>query len=224
MCGRFTQRSRLNLLLQQFAVQDCDLAELNPRYNIAPTQAIAAVRAKSQGQRQLTLFRWGLVPSWADDPKIGYRMINARADTIATKPSFRAAFKQRRCLIPADGFYEWKKEGKEKQPYLIEVGDSQLFAFAGLWESWGGGDRPAIESCTIITTEANSLMSELHDRMPVILSPSDYEAWLDPNNNDREGLQKLLDPYPADQMQYRPVSKTVNNARHEGPECAEPAE
>jgi putative SOS response-associated peptidase YedK len=224
MCGRFTQRSRLNLLLQQFAIQDCDLQELSPRYNIAPTQEIAAVRANASGQRQLGLFRWGLVPSWADDPKIGYRLINARADTVATKPSFRSAFKQRRCLIPADGFYEWKKEGKEKQPYLIEVGDSQVFAFAGLWESWHGEQGPPLESCTIITTDANPLMSELHDRMPVILSPNDYQAWLDPQNLDREGLEKLLDPYPADEMQYRPVSKTVNNARNEGPECIEPTE
>lgn len=224
MCGRFTQRSRLNLLLQQFAIEDCDLAQLDPRYNIAPTQDVPAVRVGSQGKRELTMLRWGLIPGWADDPKIGYRMINARAETVASKPSFRSAFKRRRCLIPADGFYEWKKAGKEKQPYLIEVGDGQLFALAGLWDSWSSGDGPAIESCTVITTEANSLMRELHDRMPAILSPNDYEAWLDPENNDRDGLQKLLDAYPADEMRFRPVSTTVNNARHEGPECVGPAE
>lgn len=224
MCGRFTQRSKLNLLLQQFSLQDADWLPTDPRYNIAPSQEVVAVRTDSAGNREAAQLRWGLIPSWADDPKIGYRMINARAETVASKPSFRTAFKRRRCLIPADGFYEWKKEGKAKQPYLIELDDGELFAFAGLWEGWGGDDRPNIESCTIITTEANELMSELHHRMPVILSPDDYQQWLDPANDDYDGLEKLLDPYPADQMQYRPVSRTVNNARNEGPDCIESAE
>jgi putative SOS response-associated peptidase YedK len=223
MCGRFTQRSKLNLLLQQFAIEDHDPHyQLDPRYNIAPSQDVAVVRMINQGQRQLAMLRWGLIPSWADDPKIGYRMINARSDSVATKPSFRTAFKRRRCLIPADGFYEWKNEGKTKQPYLIELTGGELFAFAGLWESWRGADPP-IESCTIITTEANELLSELHDRMPVILSPNDYQPWLDPANEDRESLERLLDPYPASQMRYIAVSTTVNNARNEGPECIEMA-
>ncbi len=223
MCGRFTLRSRLNLLLQQFALEgDEDRESFDPRYNIAPTQEVFAVRSRVAGQRELASFRWGLVPSWADDLKIGVRMINARSETIASKPSFAAAFKRRRCLIPGDGFYEWKKTGQAKQPYLIELADGGLFGFAGLWESWQPERGPTIESCTIITTAANDLMHELHERMPVILSPGDYEAWLDPENSDRGGLLKLLDAFPGDQMRTTPVRPFVNNVRNQGPECAEP--
>ena len=223
MCGRFTLRSRLNLLLQQFALEgDEDRESLDPRYNIAPTQDVFAVRSRAAGQRELASFRWGLVPSWADDLKIGVRMINARSETIASKPSFAAAFKRRRCRIPGDGFYEWKKTGQTKQPYLIELADGGLFGFAGLWESWQPERGPTIESCTIITTAANDLMHELHERMPVILSPGDYEAWLDPENSDRDGLLKLLDAFPGDQMRTTPVRPFVNNVRNQGPECAEP--
>ena len=223
MCGRFTLRSRLNLLLQQFALDgNEDREALDPRYNIAPTQDVFAVRSQEAGQRELARFRWGLVPSWADDLKIGVRMINARAETITSKPSFTAAFRRRRCLIPADGFYEWKKTGQAKQPYLIELVDGGLFGFAGLWESWQPEGGPTIESCTIITTAANDLIHELHERMPVILSPGDYEAWLDPENSDCDGLRKLLDAYPGNQMRTTPVRPFVNNVRNQGPECAEP--
>jgi putative SOS response-associated peptidase YedK len=223
MCGRFTLRSRLNLLLQQFALEgDEDRESFDPRYNIAPTQEVFAVRSRVAGQRELASFRWGLVPSWADDLKIGVRMINARSETIASKPSFAAAFKRRRCLIPGDGFYEWKKTGQAKQPYLIELADGGLFGFAGLWESWQPERGPTIESCTIITTAANDLMHELHERMPVILSPGDYEAWLDPENSDCDGLLKLLDTYPGNQMRTTLVRPFVNNVRNQGPECVEP--
>ena len=223
MCGRFTLRSRLNLLLQQFALDgDQDFESLDPRYNIAPTQDVFAVRSRVKGHRELARFRWGLVPSWANDLKMGVRMINARAETIASKPSFAAAFKRRRCLIPGDGFYEWKKTGQAKQPYLMELADGGLFGFAGLWESWQLGQGPPVESCTIVTTTANNLMCKLHARMPVILSPDDYEAWLDPENSDRDGLLKLLDAYPGDQMRTTPVRPFVNNVRNQGPECVEP--
>jgi putative SOS response-associated peptidase YedK len=166
--------------------------------------------------------QWGLIPSWAKDTKIGYKMINARADTIATKPSFRAAFKKRRCLVPADGFYEWLRVGKAKRPYLYEVDGGAPFALAGLWEQWWGPDNkdgPPLESFTLITTEANELASQIHDRMPVILDKGDYEAWLDPANQDSDSVQELLVPFPADRMTARPVNPIVNNARNEGPEC-----
>jgi putative SOS response-associated peptidase YedK len=196
--------------------------ELEPRYNIAPTQPVAAVRPASGG-RELSFLRWGLVPSWADDPGIGSRMINARADTVATKPSFRNAFRQRRCLIPASGFYEWKKTGDAtKQPYHICLRNDQPFAFAGLWERWEKGDGPAIESCTIITTEANELLAKVHDRMPVILRPEDYDRWLDPRQRDRTELESLLAPYPPDEMKFYPISKLVNNPRNETAACLEP--
>jgi putative SOS response-associated peptidase YedK len=173
MCGRFTLRTKLNLLLQQFAAEASSDLELVPRYNIAPTQDIPVVRV-ADGKRELTLMRWGLIPSWTKDPKSGPLLINARSDTVAAKPAFRSAFKCRRCLIPADGYYEWMAEGKKKQPYWFRVRDGQTFAFAGLWERWH-----EIESCVILTTEANEMAAKLHDRMPVSLSPNDYERWLE---------------------------------------------
>jgi putative SOS response-associated peptidase YedK len=166
--------------------------------------------------------RWGLIPSWAKDTGIGYSTINARADTLATKPAFRTALKKRRCLVVADGFYEWLKVGKAKQPRLYEVDGGRPFAFAGLWEQWWGPENPngpPLESCTIITTDANQLARQVHDRMPVILDENDYDAWLDPANQDGESLRYLFEPFPAERMSARPVSTFVNNARHEGPEC-----
>ena len=195
--------------------------ELTPRYNIAPTQEVAAVRQGEQG-RELSMLKWGLVPSWAKDPGIGARMINARAESVADKPSFRSAFKRRRCLILADGFYEWKKTGaRTKQPYYIFLRDRQPFAFAGLWEHWKGPDGGEMPSCTIITTGANELLSELHDRMPVILGEEEYDRWLDPKFDDAETLKSLLGPYAALDMTCYPVSTIVNNARNETPECVE---
>lgn len=187
MCGRYTLRKPTKKIAEAFAVYD--EFPLEPHFNIAPTQMVAAVRVDQQEhQRHLALLRWGLVPAWADDPTIGNRMINARSETVATKPSFRAAFRRRRCLILADGFYEWQKQGTKKQPYLIGLGDGDLFAFAGLWEEWER-EGEVIKSCSILTTEANELMRPIHERMPVILFPADYDLWLDPQVQDSGRVQ-----------------------------------
>ncbi len=219
MCGRFTLRTPTKTIVEAF-----DLAgapDLKPRYNIAPTQQIGAIRLNSEtGTRQLSMFRWGLVPSWADDPKIGYRMINARAESVAVKPSFRSAFKKGRCLIVADGFYEWKKTGKNKQPYFIRLQNDEPFAFAGLSEHWHRGDQ-VIGSATIITTEPNELMQGIHDRMPVILSPDDYELWLEPDFHGQGKLLEMLKPYPAEEMEAYPISTLVNNPSNEDAKCIE---
>lgn len=217
MCGRYTMATPGQSLKIHFQLEE--VPDLPFRYNIAPTQNVAAVRATTTG-RALGLLRWGLIPHWADDPKIGYRLINARADTVASKPSFRSAFKQRRCLIAADGFYEWQKQDGAKQPFYIRRQDGEPFAFAGLWEHWQGVEE-GIESCTIITTDANELMKPIHDRMPVILAPADYDRWLDPAVQKADLLQPLLRPFPADALAAFPVSTRVNNAKNEGPTCIE---
>lgn len=226
MCGRFTRTNDFfseHVVGQQIAEQ-LRLFEPEPlptSYNIAPTQPIAAVRADDQDRHELVWLRWGLVPSWADDVAIGNRMINARAETIAEKPAFRNAFKKRRCLILADGFYEWQKTGKTKQPYFIQLQGGRPFCFAGLWERWSKGEQP-VESCTILTTEANRLMSTLHDRMPVIISPENYDLWLDVAVQEPERLQPLLSPYPDAEMIARPVSTLVNSPKNNSPECVAP--
>ncbi len=197
-----------------------DIPLFEPRYNIAPTQSVAAIRLRD-GRRQLSFLHWGLIPSWANDASIGNRLINARADAVADKPSFRSAFKKSRCLVVADGFYEWKKAGKAKRPFYIRLKDEQPFAFAGLAEHWHRGDQ-VIESCTIITTEPNELMADIHDRMPVILSPKEYDLWLDPEFEGKEKLLSMLRSYPADEMMAYPVSTVVNSPRNEKAECVVP--
>ncbi len=220
MCGRFTLRTPASQLVEIFDL--LRTPDLQLRFNIAPTQPVAVIRQTDEG-REPSMLHWGMIPSWAKDPSIGSRMINARGETVATKPSFRSAFRRRRCLIMTDGFYEWKKTGgKTKQPYYIGRADDQPFAFAGLWEFWSGADASAIESCTIITTKPNELLSEIHDRMPVILQPDDYDRWLDPAFEDKDELQSLLVANPADEMAMRPVSTIVNNPRNERPECLDP--
>lgn len=222
MCGRFTLRTSSQAVVEAFDL--FEQPELVPRYNIAPTQLIATIGFDPQcKRRQLQFRRWGLIPSWADDPSIGHRLLNARAETVADKPSFRAAFKKHRCLIVADGFYEWRKNGKAKQPYFIRLKEEGPFAFAGLAEHWHKGDQ-TIDSATIITTEANALMQELHDRMPAILAPQDYNAWLDPEFQAKDELLSLLRPYPADEMTCWPVSTLVNSPRNESPECVMPSQ
>lgn len=216
MCGRFTLRTPTNQLLLAFALDQGP--PLTPRFNIAPTQQIAGVRARADGGRELALFRWGLIPSWAKDEQIGNRTINARAESVAEKPSFRAAFQKRRCLILADGYYEWQKQGVAKQPFFIHRADDRPFAFAGLWERWQPMDRPAVESCTILTTEANEFTRPIHDRMPVILLPRDYDLWLDPAMKDRARLEPLLRPYPEADLAAMEISTKVNNPRNEGPD------
>ena len=218
MCGRFTIRIPATVLMHQFGV-DAGL-QMPMRYNVAPTQQIPVI-TQHDGKRQLETMRWGLVPSWADDPKIGYRMINARSEEAATKASFRSAMKKRRCLILADGFYEWEKIGKAKQPHWFRMANEQPFAFAGLWERWGKVDPP-LDSCTILTTSANELVGKYHNRMPVILSPNDYGAWLDPANQDSDSLRYLFEPFPASELIDTKVNPIVNNARSDTPDCIEP--
>jgi len=198
-----------------------------PRFNIAPTQDAPVVRQRTEPKRERTLqfLRWGLIPSWAEDIKIGARLINARGETVAAKPSFRSAFRKRRCLVPADGFYEWRADGKAKQPYLIARRDGASFAFAGLWERWTPKEKPAepafIDSYTIVTTEANTLLKPLHERMPVILAPEHYASWLDPEAAEAD-LLALLRPAPEELLHYFPVSRRVNAARVDVPELIEP--
>lgn len=209
----------MRAIAEAFAVDD--VPPLEAHYNIAPTQDVAAVRVQSEThRRQLVLLHWGLVPFWADDPSIGNRMINARAETLASKPAFREAFRQRRCIIVADGFYEWRKERRAKQPYHIVPKGEPLFGFAGLWEQWKH-EGQKFESCTIVTTEANELIRPLHDRMPAILAPEDYARWLDPNLREPDKLQSALRPYPADEMELYPVNPLVNSPRNDDPKCIE---
>ena len=165
--------------------------------------------------------RWGLVPHWAKDPRVGYRMINARAETVATKPAYRAALRYRRCLVPADGYYEWQRTGKSKQPYFIHLDSDEPFCFAGLWASWGERDQ-RLESCTIITTEANELSAAVHHRMPAILDAADYGLWLDTAITDPSEVRALLRPYPSSRMALHPVSTRVNSPRNDEPECIQP--
>lgn len=216
MCGRFTLRTPAQLLAQVFGLMD--VPQFSIRYNIAPTQSVLAVRLDSRNQREFVTLQWGLVPGWADDPSIGNKLINARAETVPTKPSFRDAFRHRRCLIVADGFYEWEKQGKEKQPMLISHPDNRPFAFAGLWENWRKGPGE-IQSCTIITTTANPFMKQVHDRMPVILKPQDYDQWL---TGKLDIAEQLLGTSATDGMTMIPVSKIVNSPRNDLPQCVEP--
>lgn len=219
MCGRFTLRTPAKDVLKLFNAGLA--AEFPPRYNIAPGQNIAVVRSTGDGgQRELSFMRWGLVPAWADDPAIGNKMINARGETIATKPAFREAFKSRRCLVVADGFYEWQRQGRHKQPYYITRKDGQPLALAGLWERWKRGPQP-LETCTIVTTTANELVEPLHDRMPVIITPEDFERWLDPGVNGPDQLLSLLQPLSAAEMTAYPVSNLVNKPAADQPECVE---
>ena len=217
MCGRYTLAAPVNELVEQFDIDEYP-SSITASYNIAPTQEVAAVIAEDE-KRKLEMLRWGLVPAWADDPSIGNRMINARSETVAEKPSFRKAFKDRRCLVLSDGFYEWRRTPDGKQPYYIHMKDGSPFAFAGLWESWRNAQE--IRSCTIITTEANELVGDIHNRMPVILGPEDYSLWLDPDFKEREALTSLLRPYPNDAMEAYPVSRRVNSPSNNTPDCIE---
>jgi putative SOS response-associated peptidase YedK len=221
MCGRFALYSDAVTLARRFEADA--LPKLRPRYNVAPTQDIPIVRDED-GIRRFALAHWGLIPSWAKDRDIGYHTINARAETIADKPAFRSAFKHRRCLIPADGFYEWQAlpGSKVKQPWFIALRDRQPMALAGLWETWRSPGGDEIKSCSIIVTEANELMRPIHERMPVILAPKDWEAWLKMAPRDVHFLQALLEPYPDEGMAAWKVSTTVNNPRHDSEECVDP--
>lgn len=219
MCGRFSLAALPDTLASHFGL--AAVPALAPRYNIAPSQDIAVVRQGAAG-RECSLLRWGLVPAWSKEPKTKYSTINARAETVAEKPAYRAAFRQRRCLIPTTGFYEWQQRGDTKIPHYIRLQGGGLFAFAGLWEHWQHEDR-SLDSCALIVTAANTLMAPIHARMPVILAPEQYATWLDPANTDRQQLTAMLVPYPADAMEAWPVSRRVNNPRHDSADCLEPA-
>jgi putative SOS response-associated peptidase YedK len=222
MCGRFTLTSDPNTLQQafpEFIVPE----RMTPHYNIAPTQPVAVV--PNDASNKVDFFVWGLIPFWAKDTKIGSRMINARSETLAEKPSFRTPYKRRRCLVLADGFFEWVRQpgGGAKIPYYIRLESGEPFAFAGLWENWQSPDGSEIKSCTIITTEPNDLVRRLHNRMPVILQPEAYEDWLDPAERTPESLNPLLTAFPAVEMMAYPISTLVNSPRNDLPEILQPA-
>jgi putative SOS response-associated peptidase YedK len=217
MCGRFAQKSPAKKVAEKFKVEG--VPPLVERYNVAPTQAVLAVR-ESSDRREATYLKWGLVPRWAKDSGIGNKLINARAETVAEKPSFREAFARRRCLVPLDGFYEWSRRGDRKRPFYFHLRDGEPFAVAGLWEVWEG-DGGALETCTLLTTEANELLAPYHDRMPVILRPEDYGLWLDTEVRRAELLQPLLRPYPHGEMSAYAVSTLVNSPSNDSPRCVE---
>ena len=223
MCGRFTLRTPASAVARQFGLLEAP--PLEPRFNVAPSQSVLAVRMTLQGgspRRELVWLRWGLMPGWAKDPALGNRLINARAETAAAKPAFRAAFRHRRCLVPADGFYEWQHAGVQKQPYFFHFQNHGPFGLAGLWESWPGPDGPAVQTFTILTTMANNLVRPIHDRMPVIIAPADYPLWLDPAVEEPARLARLLAPYPEGEMAVYPVSSRINRPGNEDPRCVEP--
>jgi putative SOS response-associated peptidase YedK len=216
MCARYSFFS-VQVFQQEF---DLDPDGVQPHYNIAPTDVVPAITQNEQG-RSLEFMQWGLVPSWAKDPAIGNKLINARAETLAEKPSFRSAFKKRRCLLPADGFFEWKGEKGSKQPFFVHMKSQRPFAFAGLWEYWESPDG-ALVTCTIVTTEPNALLAKIHTRMPVIIARSDYDAWLDHSIKETSQLAPLLTPYPDGEMAMHPVTKAVGNPGFESPAIVEP--
>ena len=224
MCGRYRLSRRKQVVEEYF---DCvsDEPDWSPRYNIAPTQPIPVIRQNpKEPVRELSLMRWGLIPSWAKDPSVAAKMINARSETASTKPSFRDALQSRRCLIPADGFYEWVRTGKAKQPYCFEVGEGELFAFAGLWDRWKDGNGKTVETCSILTTTPNVVTASVHDRMPVILDPDGYELWLDPVMKDVGAASELLKPYDARLMRCYPISTQVSRVANCEQECSVPVE
>jgi putative SOS response-associated peptidase YedK len=221
MCGRFRVARSKEILEEAFDAEDSlSPVEWSPRYNVAPGQAVVAVRQEAEMPvRRLAPLRWGLVPAWAKDAAVGYKMINARAETAAARPAFREAMRRRRCLIPADGFYEWKHAGKERLPYCFTLAGNALFAFAGLWEAWKSPQGQMVESCAILTTAPNELVRDVHDRMPVILTPDAYDLWLDPGFTRVEELLPLLKPYAGAMRRYR-VSSRVNQVKNDDAECA----
>jgi putative SOS response-associated peptidase YedK len=220
MCGRFSLGATIQIA-QLFDLPDWP--DVPPRYNIAPSQNVPAViQNRETARREFRSFRWGLVPFWAKDPAIGNRLINARAETLATKPAFRRPFRERRCLIPADGFYEWERQGRRKQPWYVRMQDGRPFAFAGLWEQWKAAEGEVWETCTIVTTPPNDVAGRIHDRMPAILPPALYDLWLDPSVHDVEPLQAALCSYPAEAMVAYPIGTQVNNVTNDSSDIIAP--
>ncbi len=224
MCGRYSLTTPADTLAKHFQLTKSP--SLSPRFNIAPSQPIAVVRISApRHERECVQVRWGLIPSWAKDPGIGNKMINARAETVAEKLAFRGALARSRCLVPADGYYEWQREGRmgqRKQPFYIRLRNGHPFAFAGLWERWAGPDGTIVESCAILTTEPNESLKDIHERMPVILAQADYDQWLDPAIRQAQLLQPLLRPYPPEGMTAYAVSLRVNDPSHDDATCIEP--
>ena len=218
MCGRFVRQSSSEEFANLFSATTPTELNLAASYNITPSQTVLVARLDQQQRRELTALHWGLVPSWSKGPDNRYSMINARAETVASKPAYRNAFKRRRCLFAVDGFYEWKRQDNAKQPYYIHMAGDEPFAMAGLWEFWQGADGSVIESCAIITTTPNELMADIHDRMPVILAPDDYTAWLDHSQTP----EQLLKSYPAELMDAYPVSTQVNSPKNNHAELLTP--
>jgi putative SOS response-associated peptidase YedK len=224
MCGRFTLRASASVIAEQFAL--FELPPFTARFNIAPSQPVPVIRLRPEQrapQRELVWLQWGLIPSWAESPALGSRLLNARAESAAEKPAFRTALRRRRCLVVADGFYEWQTTDKAKQPYFIHLRDDRPFAFAGLWEAWESPDHAMLETCAVITTEPNELMRPIHNRMPVILPSDAYATWLNPAIQEPRRLASLLVPYSGDALQAHPVDSFVNTPSHDSPRCIEPA-
>jgi putative SOS response-associated peptidase YedK len=237
MCGRFVQHADPEIYASRYAAElDTDgLGDWRPSFNVAPTRPVLAIRAGKEGGRELTALRWGLIPSWSKGPDSRFSMINARAETVASKPAYRSAFKRRRCLIPAEGFYEWQapdktadttgSKSKSKQPFFIHRKDGAPILLAGLWEYWRPEDGEPVQSCTIVVTDANAAVAAIHDRMPVVLPAAARDvirAWLDPDNPDTDALQALLQPSPAAEWALDPVSRRVNSPRNDAPDLIEP--
>ena len=223
MCARYLMTFPRHALQKRFGVKgDSAAAQIRTGYNISPSSTVVSVIIV-EGERRLVALRWGLIPSWSKDEKIASRTINAKAETLSSKPSFAAAYKKRRCMIPANGFYEWRAISGKKTPYLISLKDNGLFGFAGLYEGWKAPDGSILETCTVITTEPNELIKPIHDRMPAIVAPDDESDWLDISRYDEGRLRNILRPYPDQLMECVEVSSFVNNPRHDGAECVKRA-
>jgi putative SOS response-associated peptidase YedK len=224
VCGRY-RLSRRKQLVEEYFDTDSGVEDWVPRYNIAPTQPVPVIRQNAKEPvRELSSMRWGLIPSWARDSSVAASMINARSETASTKPAFRDALKVRRCLIPADAFYEWQRTGKTKQPYCFEINEGALFAFAGIWDRWKDASGKVLETCSILTTTPNAVTSAIHDRMPVILDPDGYDLWLDPGMRDVGAATDLLKPYDARLMRCYPISTRINHVMNDDAECSAPVE
>jgi putative SOS response-associated peptidase YedK len=220
MCGRYRLSRRKQIIEEYFDTSDWQ-DDWNPRYNIAPTQPVPVIRQHpKEPARQISLMKWGLIPHWAKDPSVAMSTINAKSETAATKPTFRDPLKFRRCLIPTDGFYEWKKTGTSKQPFCFEVHEGELFAFAGIWDGWKDSNGNWVKTCSILTTTPNAVTSAVHDRMPVILDSAHYDLWLDPGMQDVATISELLKPYDARVMRCYPVSTRINHVANDDPECS----
>ncbi len=222
MCGRFTLITPLDQVIERFSISNTPEFEYYTRYNIAPSQSVFSVVSDGNENRG-GMLRWGLIPSWAKDPVIGYKMINARSETLDEKPTFRRLLSERRCLIVADSFYEWKQENNQKKPVRIRMKSGEPYAMAGLWDHWRSQDGEDIYSCTIVTTSSNQLMHKIHHRMPVILTEETEKVWLDRSVRDVDYLKSILNPFPAEEMEAYPVSAIVNSAKNDDPRCIEPA-